>query len=202
MGLSFQTNFESVQTGVTGGLDYSFGATKTRHGFSGSLIGVSLSSTGGKPSLSLGGLTSSVSNSNGNRVSTSSHGFHIDIPVWYGINVSLGYSKQRYWTDESTNITTWGSLTNLGSGNPNNNNQIEISSKMLNPNQKLADLPLKVILPTLFLPRRRSLSKPAPKSSPTTSQSPAIPPKSNPRWAKAQARPHGRLHLPALAATG
>jgi hypothetical protein len=115
VGISFMTNFKTLSAGFSGGVGYSLGPDKD-HQMSGNLLGVSLNTGGGKPSLSLGGLTSSVSNSNANHVSTSSHGFHIDIPVYYGINLSLGYSKVRYWTDETTSVTTWGSLNNLGSG--------------------------------------------------------------------------------------
>lgn len=95
VGVSFTTNFQSFNVGV-----------------SASALGVSISSSGGKSSLSIGGFTSSVSNSKANDISTASVGwnFNVDIPVWYGINLSLGHNKQRYWTNETANVQTNGSL--------------------------------------------------------------------------------------------
>ena len=112
VGLSATTNFKSLDAGFSYGLNYSFGTDNNGQGWGVSLIGSTISTSGGKPSLSIGGLTSSISNSKSGQVSTSSHSWNIDIPVYYGINLSLGHSKVRYWTNETTNVTTWGSLNN------------------------------------------------------------------------------------------
>lgn len=122
VGVSAATNFKSLDAGFSYGLNVGFGS-QDGETWGGSLIGSTISTAGGKPSLSIGGLSSSISNSKSSQISTSSHGFNIDIPVYYGINLSLGYSKERYWTDETASVTTWGSLNNLGSGNPSNNGE-------------------------------------------------------------------------------
>ncbi len=120
VGLGFTTNFQSLQVGVTGGIGYSLGQNGSGQHLGGSLLGVTLSTDGGRPSLAVGGFSTSVNNANAGKISTSSHGFHIDIPVYYGINLSLGYSKTRYWTDETTSVNTHGSLWPNGWGGTGN----------------------------------------------------------------------------------
>jgi hypothetical protein len=120
LGFNVSTNFESMNAGFSGGIGYSIKGRGQDHGFSGSLLGASISTGGGKPSYDLGGLTSSVNNANAGKISTSSHGFHIDIPVYYGINLSLGYNKTRYWSDETVNVNTHGSLYPNGWGGTGN----------------------------------------------------------------------------------
>lgn len=122
VGVSVATNFKSLSAGFTYGLNYDFGS-QNGESWGGTLLGSTISTGGGKPSTSIAGLSSSISNSKSGQISTSSHGWHVDIPVYYGINLSLGYSKVRYWTDETTSVTTWGSLNNLGSPNGNNNGE-------------------------------------------------------------------------------
>lgn len=110
LGVSAMTNFQTTSAGFSGGIGYSMDHNKSGRSFGGSLLGVSLSTSGGGASVSAGGFGASVHNDNANKVSTKSKGFHVDIPVYYGINLSLGYSKVRYWTDETQNVTTLGSL--------------------------------------------------------------------------------------------
>ena len=110
LGMNVNTNFKSVSSGFTGGIGYDIKNASGGSSMHGSLLGTSLSTGGGKPSLSMGGLTASVSNSKAGKISTESHGFHVDVPVFFGVNLSFGYNKTRYWTDETVNVTTHGSL--------------------------------------------------------------------------------------------
>jgi len=120
VGIGFTTNFSSLSAGFSGGIGYSIKNASSGQGMGFSMLGASMNTGGGKPSLEVGGLTSSISNARAGSVSTSTHGFHIDIPVYYGINLSLGYSKTRYWSDESTTAATHGSLFPNGWGGAGN----------------------------------------------------------------------------------
>jgi hypothetical protein len=113
LGISAMTNFKTTSAGFTGGIGYSLGS-KNQESFGGSLLGVTLSTGGNKPSFEIGGMTNSISNSNASRLTTHSSGFSVGIPVWYGVNLQLGYNKVRYWTNESQNVTTTGGLYNTG----------------------------------------------------------------------------------------
>jgi hypothetical protein len=113
VGINATTNFSSTSVGFSGGVGYSFGS-RNGQSFGTNLLGVSMNSGGNKPSFEIGGLESSVSNSNASRLTTSTHGFSLSVPVWYGVNLSLGYSKVRYWTNEQANVTTTGGLYNTG----------------------------------------------------------------------------------------
>jgi hypothetical protein len=114
LGISVVTNFESLEVGAHGGVGYTIDSRGVNQSLGGSLLGASIGTGSGKPSLSLGGLSSSVNNSNAGNISTSSKGFSIDIPVWYGVNLSLGWSKVRYWTNESLGVITRGSIFSNG----------------------------------------------------------------------------------------
>ena len=113
LGVQAQSNFKSLNVGFAGGIGFKGPTNSSGQSWNGSLLGASIGTGGNKPSLELGGLSSSVNNSNAGRVSTSSHSFSVDIPVYY-FNLRLGYSKVRYWTNENTQVMTWGSLNNLG----------------------------------------------------------------------------------------
>ncbi|GGH16433.1 hypothetical protein FAZ19_05795 [Sphingobacterium alkalisoli] len=99
-----------ISSGFSAGVGVGAGHTKSGRTLGGSLLGATISSGGNKPSLSLGGLASTVHNSNAGNISTKSNGFSFGIPIWYGINLQLGYSKQRYWSDESMGKFVSGSL--------------------------------------------------------------------------------------------
>jgi len=120
VGIGFQTNFQTVNAGFTAGVGYSLGHNAQKQSMGGSMLGISLNTGSSKPSLSLGGLSGSVSNDKAGNITTHSSGFHIDIPVYYGINVSLGFNKTRYMSDESVNINTHGSLFPNGWGGTGN----------------------------------------------------------------------------------
>lgn len=72
------------------------------------VLGASISSSRDGISTSFsGGGVSQVHNSRTNRISTSSAGFTLPLPF-----VSLGYSYQRYWIDETEYVNTFGALYN------------------------------------------------------------------------------------------
>ncbi len=104
------SNFESLQAGFTGGMGIG-GA---------SLLQASMATNGDKPVLTTGGYSSSVSSSTNAQVQTHSSGWHIDVPTPVpGLSASFGYSKTRYWTDETTDVTTKGSIFNDWNGQDN-----------------------------------------------------------------------------------
>lgn len=114
VGLS--TNFETVSGYTSGSVSYDYSNTdKTSKNFgrsiSQSLTGASLSTASTRPSLSVGGGSTSVANSKAGHVSTKNSEFAVDIPVWYGVNVSLGYKYSRYWINEIENTTVYGALS-------------------------------------------------------------------------------------------
>jgi len=114
-----------LSTGMPGGslgINVTVGAQSLEAGFSAgnSMLGISMSTGADKPSLMIGGLTSSVSSSKSAGIETETKGWGIDIPLpTIPVSISLGYSKTRYKTDETTNVTTQGSLysSNAGHGN-------------------------------------------------------------------------------------
>lgn len=110
IGLGVATNFESISANGSGGIGYSIPSSSPRKSTSGSLMGASISSDGASPSFSSGGLSSSTSNSKAGNISTSSSGFSFGIPIFPGVNINLGFSKVRYWSDETSNTTILGSL--------------------------------------------------------------------------------------------
>jgi hypothetical protein len=116
LGINLSTNFESLNAGVSGNIGYSMSAPGQEESMSGSLLGASISTGANKPSFEVSGLTTNTSSSSEAQIQTSSKGFSLDIPVWYGVNVSLGYNKTRYWTDERTDVHTHGSLYSSGWG--------------------------------------------------------------------------------------
>jgi len=104
-GLSISTNFESVSVGGGVSLAKSNGGDKV----STSLLSASMSSSSNKPSLSIMGSTGSVMNKNAGRISTSSSGFGLTIPLGV-ISVGLSFKNTRYWSDETSQVYSSGSL--------------------------------------------------------------------------------------------
>ncbi|HEY4205315.1 MAG TPA: hypothetical protein VGM31_00820 [Puia sp.] len=114
-GISATTNFKSLEAGFTSGIGFSrANPSDPYHPLSASVLGATISTGGDKPTMEIGGLTASVSNSKANNISTTTHGLHVDIPVWYGVNVSLGFSKQRYSINEKVSVVSHGSLYSSG----------------------------------------------------------------------------------------
>ncbi|MCZ8072424.1 MAG: hypothetical protein O9311_18930 [Cytophagales bacterium] len=112
VGLSVNSS-GNLNAGLNGGIDVGKSketAHRGRQTFGGSLIGASISSSGGAGVLTAGGFTSLANNSKEGTISTSEDSWGIDIPVFYGINISLGRSHIRYWMDETVNLKNFGSL--------------------------------------------------------------------------------------------
>lgn len=112
VGIQVSTNFESLSAGASGGVSY--GVSNSGGTMNYSLLGASISTNGEKPSFEIGGLTSSVANNNAGRIQTKTQGFSFGVPIWYGVNLQLGYSKVRYWSDETAVVNTHGSLHSSG----------------------------------------------------------------------------------------
>ena len=96
-GMELQTNFESVSAGFAG----SGGV---------GLISETMSSNQDKPGLAIGGLTKQVTSSSSAGIETEGTSFGISIPVYGFVSLRLGYSKQRYKTDETIHVATEGSI--------------------------------------------------------------------------------------------
>lgn len=73
-------------------------------------MGISSSSSGVRTSLRVAGVQTFTDNNNYGKISTSSHGFNLSIPIYNNIWLSVGYSYQRYWIDETDETETYGSL--------------------------------------------------------------------------------------------
>ena len=73
-------------------------------------IGASLSSRGLRPQLSIAGNSIPLVNNNAGRISTSTGGFNLPIPIKPGIWLNVGYSYHRYWMLEKDQVQTYGTL--------------------------------------------------------------------------------------------
>lgn len=73
-------------------------------------VGASISSSNMKPGLSVGGAQARAHNSKAGNISTKSFSFAFDVPLFYGLNLRLGYDYLRYWIDETAEVFTNGSL--------------------------------------------------------------------------------------------
>jgi hypothetical protein len=113
--IGFTTNFETFDVNASTGVSYrvSNGDASNPKSMGFSLLGASISSGSSEPSWQVGGLTSSISSGKEGKVQTNSSSWKVDIPIYY-FNLSLGYNKTRYWTDEKADVTTHGSLYSSG----------------------------------------------------------------------------------------
>lgn len=119
LGLNFTSDFNGHNSlGFSAGVSY----TTAHHGdasnpeavtghSSFSLLGASISTGTGKPSLSVGGLSAHVSSTSTPQIQTTSSGFDLGN---LGLPISLGYNKTRYYIDQTSSVTTYGSLLNYG----------------------------------------------------------------------------------------
>ncbi len=113
--IGINTNFESVS--------FNAGVSSVESsGRSSSLLAVSLSTSGTKPSLSALGISVSQANNNGNDWSNSGWSVSVPIPTPVGV-FTLGYSYLRYWLDQEDYLFVYGSVNadeayqNSGNGN-------------------------------------------------------------------------------------
>jgi hypothetical protein len=100
-GVGVTTNFKSLEADA--GVNLSDESSRT-------VLGISMSTASNKPSLTIGGLTSDISNSNAGKIQTKSNGFGIDIPITAVFSISLGYRYTRYWSDETATVPSFGSM--------------------------------------------------------------------------------------------
>jgi hypothetical protein len=73
-------------------------------------VDASISTSNPSVSVSAGGNQTSVYNSRAGNISTRGYNFSQDIPIYGGISIRLGKSYERYWSDETALITTYGSM--------------------------------------------------------------------------------------------
>ncbi len=102
-GIGISTNFESVSANGGAGISYTAGNTSF------SLLGASISSSGGKASMSIGGGASSINNANQGKIQTESSGWSFSIPL-PGISIGVSSNYTRYWSDETEGVYVSGSL--------------------------------------------------------------------------------------------
>lgn len=107
MGVGASTNFKSVDYSGSVGLSVGYGKGQGSQ----SLLGASISTGNRGASVNVNVAGASVTNNTeSSRVRSTSSGFSIPIPVWYGVTVDHGYSYQRYWMNELDNATVNGAL--------------------------------------------------------------------------------------------
>ncbi len=119
LGINFTTDFNGDNSlGFSAGVGYSFAHhgdadhpdRVTGHN-SFSILGTSLSTGANKSSVSVGGFTAITRATASANIQTSSSGFSL---AGFGLPISLGYNKTRYYIDQLTNVNTYGCLSNSG----------------------------------------------------------------------------------------
>ncbi|HEY3405548.1 MAG TPA: hypothetical protein VGK59_19330 [Ohtaekwangia sp.] len=119
LGLGISMSSSGTSAYASAGVSASYGGDKSdaakgtmrANSNSASLLGASIStgSAGVATNVSVAGASMHKNNSAG-KVSTSSNGWAVAIPVFYGISINLGYNHQRYWIDQTENVNAHGSL--------------------------------------------------------------------------------------------
>jgi hypothetical protein len=114
--VGFTTNFQSISYYGGANVDASWkrsidGDPKHDKTMSFSPLGVSMASGGGGAvSMTVGGISAHVNNSKIGKISTSSDGFSIGIPITPIVSITFSEEHVRYWMDETENVNTYGSL--------------------------------------------------------------------------------------------
>ncbi|MEO9849187.1 MAG: hypothetical protein ABJE80_00035 [Reichenbachiella sp.] len=117
LGISAST-LNGVSAGMYGGISVSksnpnnpkTGEGTYLGGIGASLLGVSLSTSGGGGQISVGGGSVTSSAAQANKLSTSTNSWSFSIPVYYGVSLSFGETKTRYWIDNKINVRLYGTL--------------------------------------------------------------------------------------------
>ncbi|MBS7566479.1 hypothetical protein KHS38_18890 [Mucilaginibacter sp. Bleaf8] len=111
LGLNISTNFKSVAAGANAGISlYSSDGQKDGKRSNHSLLGASVSSSGGSVNLSVGGVGySGVENITAGKIQTETRSWGLSIPLGFG-SISLKRSYTRYWSDETNAVATFGTL--------------------------------------------------------------------------------------------
>jgi hypothetical protein len=135
IGVGVNTNFSSLNAGAGAGISYSNGRSGNKN-VSASLLGASISSAGGGATVSMGGGSASVNNANSGKIQTQSSGWSFSIPL-PGVSIGLSSTYTRYWSDETANVLTNGTLyAGNGISNPADlNNHAFDTYRLLNPNR-------------------------------------------------------------------
>lgn len=136
-GIGISTNFNSI-AGYAGG-----GISATAGSYNQSVLGASISTTGGKPSLTVGGGWANIGNANAGRIQTRSKGFGFTIPLPV-VSIGLSYRYTRYWSDETaqvlTNGTQWIPQT-IANQSDLNSTTYDIYRLANHPEQNIVDHP-------------------------------------------------------------
>jgi len=125
MGLSFSTNFKSLEAGMQCKIDL----------FGFNFMEASMS-TGSKSSMSVRGEgEAAIQGSKNAGIQTSHSGFDRKIPITKLLSIHLAFSKTRYWTDENATTTAVGSFYPQN-WNPGGDNVFDTYSMLEDPSSK------------------------------------------------------------------
>ncbi|MCA4896207.1 MAG: hypothetical protein ING84_14505, partial [Cytophagales bacterium] len=125
--IGFSTNFNSVSGFAGVGMDLGGGRYKA------SLIGASISSSGLKPSMTVGGYDLKQTSSFAGRMTTESWGISTP-PIPIGpFTLTLGYNYVRYYSDETSDVNVIGTLNAPSTGGKNPDDWSFDSYALLDP---------------------------------------------------------------------
>lgn len=96
--------------GLSGGISAGHKDSKHKNSWGGSLLGGSISTGNSKGSVGVAGFSTSANNSKSGNITVRSDSWSVDIPVYYGVNLSIGRQYTRYWMDETETLKNYGSL--------------------------------------------------------------------------------------------
>lgn len=127
-------NFEGKAQGLSGniGISTNFQSVSFNGGLGYNSLGASISSTSLKPSFGVAGASASTVNSKAGAITTESHNFFMPIPVG-NVIISVGYQYLRYYSDERSEVNSYGVLHANSSWQDPDNNALD-SYALLDPN--------------------------------------------------------------------
>jgi YD repeat-containing protein len=96
--------------GLSGGVNWGKSIKNSKGHIGGSLLGASISTGGGGSNVGIAGVSASANNSRDGKISKNEDHWSIDIPVFIGVNASIGRDYVRYWMDEKQTLSNYGSL--------------------------------------------------------------------------------------------
>jgi hypothetical protein len=145
--LNFSKTVQATRLGASVGISTNFESLSVNGSLSKGALGISMGSASGKPSFSFGGASvkADTYNSNAGKISSESGGFGITIPI-YAVSISLGYNYQRYWSDETSVVDTYGTLY-MGGRDPSSfSNTYDSYSLLEYPEKNIVDYPDPAVL--------------------------------------------------------
>ncbi|MBX2896863.1 MAG: hypothetical protein KF763_15560 [Cyclobacteriaceae bacterium] len=123
----------AVLKGTQIGINTDFKSVSGYAGLQVGLLGVSISSKGLKPSMSVAGIPLGQTSSNAGRMTTKSWGFSTP-PIPIGpFTFTLGYNYLRYYSDETSNVSLIGTLKASSTSGKNPDNWAFDSYALLDP---------------------------------------------------------------------